>query len=176
MMATKVDCAFEDASFLDYGVGAWCLPIYFMFFFFFQLTFLYSVIMDQPALSEQYIMDWFGFLWLGVPTMWFGSGWVYALNTIQFIALNENDIFIRRYFLRKLIIKYDEIAFIKDFKINRLMSQTRTFPKGGVGVMIHLTNGKKYRISPNMNDFEQLKKLLIEKVSSEHKQEDTASD
>ncbi|WP_028389687.1 hypothetical protein [Legionella fairfieldensis] len=156
---------YEDITHGSYGFMALFLPMGFLFFFYFQLIGIYLIISTQPTITEDYIMKWAGFFIISTLTIWFGSSSIYAFQTIQFIECIEENIIIRFYFCRKLTFCKKDLVKIGDFKITKLMSRIRTFPEGGTGFLIHLKNGKRYRVSPHMARFEELKAVLTEIVA-----------
>ncbi|WP_131777818.1 hypothetical protein [Legionella fairfieldensis] len=153
---------YEDVIHGGYGFAAWLMPIGVLFFFYPQMIGVYLLVTTPPSISEDYLTTWFIFFLMTGIVIWFGSSFIYALQTVQFIKFNEKDIFIRLYFNRKVYCYPEDLLAINDFKINKLMSQTRTFPEGGTGFLIHLKNGKRYRVSPHMARFEELKAVLTE--------------
>lgn len=86
----------------------------------------------------------------------------FASQTIQKIEFDENSLLIRLYFLRKIFFDISDLKSVEDFKITRLMFQMVKFPENGTGFFIEFKNGKKYRVSPNMQNFETLKHKLLE--------------
>ncbi|WP_131777768.1 hypothetical protein [Legionella fairfieldensis] len=153
---------YEDVIHGGYGFMIWFMPLGFLFFFYFQMIGIYLLISTNPGITEDYLMKWAGFFVMSSVVIWLGSSILYALQTVQFIQFNEKDIFIRLYFNRKVYFYPEDLLATNDFKINKLMSQTRTFPEGGTGFFIHLKNGKRYRVSPHMARFEELKAVLTE--------------
>ncbi|WP_028389696.1 hypothetical protein [Legionella fairfieldensis] len=153
---------YEDVIHGGYGFMIWFMPLGFLFFFYFQMIGVYLLVTATPSISEDYLTTWFIFFLMTWIVIWLGGSIFYALQTVQCIKFNENDIFIRLYFNRKVYFYPEDLLAINDFKINKLMSQTRTFPEGGTGFLIHLKNGKRYRVSPHMARFEELKAVLTE--------------
>ncbi|WP_156935649.1 hypothetical protein [Legionella fairfieldensis] len=151
---------YEDVTHGGYGFIIWLMPMLFLFFFYVYILNIYLLVTTTRSISEDYLMMCFSFFALSLVIIWFGSSSLYALQTVQFIQFNEKDIFIRLYFNRKVYFYPEDLLAINDFKINKLMSQTRTFPEGGTGILIHLKNGKRYRVSPHMARFEELKAVL----------------
>lgn len=90
--------------------------------------------------------------------------YTFCLANYQKIEFDENSLFIRLYFLRKRLFDISDLKSVEDFKITRLMFQMVKFPENGTGFFIEFKNGKKYRVSPNMQNFETLKHKLLEIV------------
>ncbi len=155
---------FEDISHGEYGLFAWMAPFGAMFCSFFFLMALYVLFTREVAFSEDFIGTVMGVMLFLAFCVWFHSATIYALNTIQIIKFLENKVYGKLYFNRKYSFDLHDVVKINNYDVTWLMSQAVTFPDKGHGITIYLKNGKKYKISPNMPRFDELKKILIEAV------------
>ncbi|KTC66771.1 hypothetical protein Lbir_3073 [Legionella birminghamensis] len=90
------------------------------------------------------------------------AGCYYTLRAVHKIRLNNNQCLIHFYFRQRRLIKRNEIKSIKEFKVSSIQSRRFTFPEDKLGLLIILNNGKRYRISPNINNYDKLTKALLE--------------
>ena len=158
----ELDSSYTDLTHGSYGFLSWIMPIAFIFFFCINAINFNLLIHSTPSFTEDYFMTWFFLIMLISVLILFGSSTRYASQTVQLIHFKKRNIFIRLYFGRKISFSLNELSHLTDFKVNKLMSRIRTFPVNSIGFFIYAKNGKKYRVSPNMREFVELKKLLIE--------------
>ncbi|WP_131777845.1 hypothetical protein [Legionella fairfieldensis] len=154
--------SYEDITHGGYGFFICFIPPIFIFFFCFEIMNFIILFNSTPSFSEDYFMMWIILIMITSVLILFGSGIIYCFQTIQFIKFTEKVTVIRLYFFRKVVFYPEELIAISDFKINKLMSRLKTFPVDGTGFFIHLKNGKRYRVSPHMARFEELKAVLTE--------------
>lgn len=156
------DLTFGPCGFILCGF----IPGFLMFLVFFCLG-CFLLYTETPALSDHYCGIIAGFILVSWVDFRVALNIYYASQTIQRIDFNEDFIKIRLYFFRKKLIETNGLKNVFDFKITKSMSQIDTFPQDGTGFFIELKNEKKYRVSPNMQNFETLKHKLLEIVKKE---------
>ncbi|MDI9818714.1 MULTISPECIES: hypothetical protein [unclassified Legionella] len=151
---------YEDISLGGYGLWLWLAPAGALLFCFGGCLYFLLLLTNPPSLTEDYLAMWIGFFVMLLFVLWFLSGIYYGLQTVQFFSFTEKKGIIRLYFFRKMEIKLSDLLKVEDFKITKLMSLTDAYPAGKTGFFIYLRNGKRYRVSPNMEGFAELRERL----------------
>lgn len=157
---------FEDISYGQHGFLFWIFLAGICLFMYAEILQFKLLLRERPNISEDYIMIWLAFIVTSLFCIYILLSIKYAFKTAQYISFSEEGVYFRFYFLGKIRCKNQEIKFISEFKPNKIMLQSDLF-SDKPGLLVYLSNRKPFMISPNMENFVQVKELLEERLLGE---------
>lgn len=102
---------------------------------------------------------------LGFGFVWSIKSHIEENRTIKLAILGIGKIVGHCYFGNKFIMDFEEIESIENTKTDIFMKNMRLFNGNKKGFDIHLTNGKLYRVSPHLTNFEDFRKILENSIN-----------
>lgn len=156
---------FKDLSNGGSGVLIWPIFIGPVFYGTGTLMTLYLLCFRiKPEITENFIGIFFTFVFTFCYTLLILIDIYYTKKTIQKLHVKNDSLEGMLYFNRKFGFEFSAIESISTRHVSWLMSRSRNFPENSEGLEIVLKNQKRMLISPNIENFELLKKLIQQKV------------